>query len=158
MKNFEMLFDVIPPHPGLNIALIEDSKDMAMNLLLKYCRQIKATLHVKALKDRESLNSNDLRVKNFSFNESKYNNFSILYDFLFLCVDISDRDDIEMIFKKIYRVLKNAGNLFICIKRGEADRYLQILEGINYVALNSIELNRDTEVIVAKKMHGWKIV
>ncbi len=158
MKNFEMLFDVIPPHPGLNIALIEDSKDMVVNSLLKYCKQIKATLHVKALESRESLNSSDLRVKNFSFDESKYNNFSILYDFLFLCVDISDRDDIEMIFKKIYRVLKNAGNLFICIKKDEANKYLQILESINYVALNSIELNAHTEVIVAKKMHGWKIV
>ena len=158
MKNFEMLFDVIPPHPGLNIALIEDSKDMVIDSLLKYCEQIRATLHVKALENRESLNSDNLKVKNFSFDEKKYNNFSMLYDFLFLCVDISGRDDIEMIFKKIYRVLKNAGNLFICIKKDEVNRYLQILESINYVALNSIELNMHTEVIVAKKMHGWKIV
>ncbi len=158
MKNFELLFEIIPPYPGLNIALIEDNQDGIVEELHNFCQKIEASLHVKALGDREESRSENMRIKSFSFEQTKYNNFSTLYDFLFLCADINTRDDMEMIFKKIYRVMKNAGNLLICVRKDDKVSYMELLENTNYVALNSIELNQDTEVITAKKMHGWKKV
>jgi len=158
MKNFELMFDIIPPYPGLNIAVIEKDRDEIVQKLQSFSKKIEASLHVKALGDREEQKSEGMRVRKFSFDESKYNHFSTLYDFLFLCTDISDRDDIDLIFKKIYRVMKNAGNLLVFVKKDEKQRYMELLEKINYVALNSIDLNEDTEVVTAKKMHGWKKV
>ncbi|MFK5881328.1 MAG: hypothetical protein QM482_03855 [Sulfurospirillum sp.] len=158
MKNFELMFETIPPYPGLNIAIIEDSQDLLVKQLSTFCQKVEASLHVKALKERDSSCDKDIKIKNFSFEQPKYNNFSILYDFLFLCVDISERDDIEVIFKKIYRVMKNAGNIFVFIKKEQKQRFFEILEKTNYVALNSIDLNEDIEVITAKKMHGWRKV
>jgi hypothetical protein len=157
-KNLELLFDIIPPHPGLNIALIEENQDEIVQKLHTFAGEIEAVVHVKALGEREEQKEEFLRVKSFSFEQSKYNNFSIIYDFLFLCVDVSGRDDIELVFKKIYRVLKNAGNLLVFVKKDDKQRYMELLEEINYVALNSIDLNEETEVITAKKMHGWKKV
>ncbi len=158
MKNFELMFEIIPPYPGLNIAIIENNQNTVVKKLEKFCQKIEASLHVKALRDRKEEKRGDLRIKNFSFEQSKYNNFSIIYDFLFLCADISERDDIDVVFKKIYRVMKNAGNLFVFAKKEDKQRYIELLEKTNYVAINSIDLNEKAEVIVAKKMHGWRKV
>ncbi len=158
MKNFGLLFDIIPPYPGLNIAIIEDSQDKLVEQLGAFCKKAEASLHVKVLRDSQSQSDKHIKIKKFSFEQSKYNNFSILYDFLFLCVDISEREDIEVVFKKIYRVMKNAGNILVFVKKEQIQRYFEILEKTNYVAINSIDLNENTEVVTAKKMHGWRKV
>ncbi len=158
MSSFEFLLDVIPSYPGQNIAIIEDSSDDFVEILADYSKKIEATLHIKTLGTREIQNSDKLRVKPFSFEQSKYNIFSINYDFLFLCVDISGREDIETIFKKIYRVMKNAGNIFVFVEKKDVSKYFKILENTNYVALNNIDFNETTDVIIAKKMHGWRKV
>jgi len=158
MKNFKLLFDIIPPHPGQNIAIIEDSQDNFLLSLKEFSQKIDATLHVKALGEREPINTEILKIKTFSFKQSRYNTFSVEYDFLFLCVDISEREDIKTICKKLYRVMKNAGYLFLFVKKDEVERYFELLEDTNYVALNNIEFNEKLDVVVAKKMHGWRKV
>ena len=158
MKNFKLLFDIVPPHPGQNIAIIEDSQDNFLLSLKEFCQKIDATLHIKSLGKREAINTDILKIKTFSFEQSRYNTFSVNYDFLFLCVDISEREDMESIFKKIYRVMKNAGNIFLFVKKDEVRRYFELLEDTNYVALNNIEFNEKLDIVIAKKMHGWRKV
>jgi len=158
MKNFKLLFDIIPPHPGQNIAIIENSQDNFLELLKEFSQKIDATLHVKALGEREIVNSEKLKIKTFSFEQARYNNFSVNYDFLFLCVNISEREDIKTVCKKLYRVMKNAGYLFIFVKKYEVERYFELLEDTNYVALNNIDFDENTDVVIAKKMHGWRKV
>ncbi len=158
MINFKLLFDIIPLHPGQNIAIIEDSQDNFLELLKEFSQKIDATLHVKALGEREDASNNNLRIKSFSFEQPKYNIFSINYDFLFLCVSISEREDIEDVFKKIYRVMKNAGYLFAFVKKDEVSRYFELLEDTNYVALNNIDFDETIDVVIAKKMHGCRKV
>lgn len=158
MKNFKLLFDIIPPHPGQNIAIIENLQDNFLLPLKEFSQKIDATLHVKTLGERENTNTKSLKIKTFSFKQSRYNTFSVNYDFLFLCVDISEREDIEIICKKLYRVMKNAGYLFLFVKKDDVVRYFKLLEDTNYVALNNIEFDENTDVVIAKKMHGWRKV
>jgi len=158
MIKFKLLFDIVPPHPGQNIAIIENSQDNLVELLKEFSQKIDATLHVKALGKREACNSENLKIKTFSFEQSRYNNFSVNYDFLFLCVSTTEIEDIKTVFRKIYRVMKNAGYVFMFVEKDEVAKYFELLEDSNYVALNNIDFNETTDVVIAKKMHGWRKV
>lgn len=149
----ESLFTLIPNHPGTFIALIEDENFDFSQKLLKHTKSIDGSLHVKSLANKNYDNS--LHVEEFDFEQKKYNSHAVQYDFIFLCVDIDGRKDFLDIANKFYRVLKNAGHLFVLNKKESTCKLSSTLEESNFVALNTINLNLDFDIISAKKMHGW---
>jgi len=136
------LFALIPNHPGIFISIFEDENFDCVETLREYTESIKATLH----------------VNQFNFEQKKYTKHAVQYDFLFICADISKRNDIPEIANKTYRVLKNAGHVFILSKKESTCRLNEIFEESNFVAINTISLDEEYDVISAKKMHGWKRV
>ena len=136
------LFALIPNHPGIYISIIEDENFDCITKLEDYANSIKATLH----------------VNEFNFEKKNYNKHATQYDFLFICADISKRNDILGIANKSYRVLKNAGHTFVLSKKESTCRLSEIFEESNFVAINTISLDDEYDVISAKKMHGWKRV
>ncbi len=155
MKQFELLFDLIPAHPGLNMAIIDDGHQDCVEKLAKFCESISANLYVKSLINTNLESSDCLHVEQFSFEQARYNRKSIQYDFLFLCANIEDKQKISEIAKKIYRVIKNAANLFMLANRENTDEISQILEETNFVALSVIDIDETFSIVSAKKMHGW---
>jgi|LGOV01.1.fsa_nt_gb Icc-related predicted phosphoesterase len=136
------LFALIPNHPGIFISIIEDENFDCVDTLKEYSQSIKATLH----------------VNEFNFEKKNYNKHAVQYDFLFICADVNKRNDILEIANKIYRVLKNAGHVFVLSKKESTCRLSEIFEESNFVAINTISLDDEYDVISAKKMHGWKRV
>jgi len=155
LKNFELLFDLIPHHPGLHLAIIDDSSYDCVDRLASFCKDINAHLHVKSIMSSNYKENNILHVEKFEFSQEKYNKQAIQYDFLFLCAKIEDIDDIDSIVQKIYRSVKNSAHVYIVVTKGETDTLPEVLEAQNFVAVNTIELNEDENIISAKKMHGW---
>ncbi|WP_024954197.1 hypothetical protein [Sulfurospirillum arcachonense] len=153
MKELELLYDLIPHHPGLFISIIEDENYECVTSLAKFSQSINASLHVKSLKQK--IYPNHLHVDDFSFEQNRYNHNAIQYDFLFLCASLEKKEDITEIANKLYRIIKNAGHLFILSKKESTDSLSKTFENSNFVALNSIELNAQYNIISAKKMHGW---
>jgi len=147
------LFALIPNNPGIFISIIEDENYESLKELEEYANSIKATLHVKSLSDKNYPDS--LHVDEFRFEQKRYNNHTVQYDFLFLCADIEKRGDIIEIANKIYRVLKNAGHVFVLTKKESTCRLSQVFEESNFVAINTISLDSEHDIISAKKMHGW---
>lgn len=133
------LFALIPNHPGIYISIIEDENFDCVTQLKEYAQSIKATLH----------------VNEFHLEENKYTKHAVQYDFLFICADIDKRNDILEIAKKTYRVLKNAGHAFVLSKKESTCRLSEIFEESNFVAINTISLDNEYDVISTKKMHGW---
>ncbi len=107
----EPLFALIPNYPGIYISVKEDENFDCIDKLEKYAKSIKGTLH----------------VNEFSFEDKKYTKHAVQYDFLFICAEIDKRNDILEIANKTYRVLKNAGHVFILSKKEPAYRLSQIL-------------------------------
>jgi len=153
MTYIEELFTVIPLYPGQNICLIPEKQvDISLSLI-KFCIENEINLYIKDTEgDLLSLNcSSFVKVEKFSFKDKRYNRHSILYDFIFFSYSLEDHPDI---LKKIYRVTKNAGNIFIFTK-SDTDELTKLLEKINFVAINEIDTFKKTHIISAKKMHGW---
>ena len=133
------LFALIPNHPGIFISIIENENFECVDELIQYANSINATLH----------------VNEFNFEQKNYNKHAIQYDFLFICADIDKRSDILEIANKTYRVLKNAGHVFVLSKKESTCRLSEVFEESNFVAINTISLDDEYDVISAKKMHGW---
>jgi len=57
--------------------------------------------------------------------------------------------------KKFYRVIKNAGYLYLFVKDNDVQNTIELLEETNFVSVNVIDSFKDTKVISAQKMHGW---
>lgn len=147
------LFALIPNHPGIFISLIEDENFECVDELYEYTNSIKATLHVKSLSDKNYNKS--LHVDEFRLEQQRYNNHAVLYDFVFLCADIEKRGDMLEISNKLYRVLKNAGHVFILTPINSTSKLTETVEESNFVAVNTISLDSQYDIISAKKMHGW---
>ncbi|HIP30223.1 MAG TPA: hypothetical protein EYG93_00360 [Sulfurospirillum arcachonense] len=133
------LFSLIPNNPGIYISIIEDKNFECVDELKQYANSINATLH----------------VNEFNFEQKRYTKHAVQYDFLFICADIDRRNDILEIANKTYRVLKNAGHVFVLSKKESTCRLSDVFEESNFVAINTISLDDEYDVISAKKMHGW---
>jgi hypothetical protein len=147
----EPIYELIPNYPGIYIALIEDENHDEADSLNKFCQDINASLHVKSLSDKKYNKS--LHVDDFDFAQTRYNNNAVQYDFVFVCV--KEIDNILETANKIYRILKNAGHLFFLCKNELTHKQSEIFENSNFVAVNTIALNDQYDIISAKKMHGW---
>jgi len=146
------LFALIPNHPGIYISIIEDENFNCVDELKEYTDSIEATLHVKSLSFKEYPEA--LHVDEFRFEQKRYNNHAVQYDFIFVCADIGTHN-IASVANKLYRVVKNAGHAFILIPKESSAKITQIFEESNFVALNTISLNDEYDIVSAKKMHGW---
>ncbi|WP_331774290.1 hypothetical protein [Sulfurospirillum sp. 1612] len=156
MYDIGMLFEVIPPHPGQNIALIvDDAHHESVSKLVDFSHTIEANLYIKYLQMPHAYHDALIHEESFSFDNAVYNSKSLQYDFLFLLADLDDVSRLKEISKKIYRAIKNAANLFIVVKKQDADMVAMLLEENNFVAINTIDLDAEYDAISAKKMHGW---
>ena len=111
---------------------------------------------IQTIQDNEfNVDVTPLHVDEFRFEQKRYNNHAVQYDFIFLCADIDKRTDMLEIANKLYRVLKNAGHVFVLSKKESTYRLIKLFEESNFVAINIISLNSEHDIISAKKMHGW---
>jgi hypothetical protein len=152
IKDIKELFEIIPHYPGLNICLVDGFE--VKEPFIKYCIDNEATLYLKDLNNSidKDFENDFIKVERFDFNDKRYNLHSVLYDFVYLCCDIDDAL-LPEILKKFYRVIKNAGYIYLFSK--DADSLITLLEETNFVSVNVIDNYKDTKVISAQKMHGW---
>jgi hypothetical protein len=158
MKNFELLFEIIPNYPELNISIINERQDGCVKKLIDFCLSNEANLYVKTINELDVKADERIYIEKFSFEQPKYNKKSLQYDFLFLCSDSENINNLSEVFKKCYRVVKNAANLFVLCKKENSQNMMELLEETNYVAISLIELNDEFKIVSAKKMHGWRKV
>ncbi len=80
-------------------------------------------------------------------------------DFWYLVTPIiPDRGTEDIFLNGIHSHFRNAGNIIFLIERDRDDkryRLYDLLEKNYFVATNSIDIFRDYEVVISKKMHGW---
>ena len=154
IKDIKELFSVIPNYPGLNIALLDGFG--VKDEFISFCKSQEATLYIKDFDNSldKSLNSEFVKVEKFDFSDKRYNFHSVLYDFVFVCYDVEELP-LKEVVKKFYRVIKNAGYLYLFVQNQKVDEVINLLEETNFVSLNVIDSFKDTKVISAQKMHGW---
>ncbi|RUM44485.1 MAG: hypothetical protein DSY80_04340 [Desulfocapsa sp.] len=160
---FEQLLGLIPEYPGTNLYMVDGEGFEGIEHIVLKTKQIDARLDLLSLpavmaKNTKYDDHTSVFVKEFTFEQERYNVHQRQYDFIFVAVDAGSLEDIEQSSKKFYRITKNAGYVFFFSKPEKTPYIKQVLEDNNFVAINTIDISQDYDIISAKKMHGWEQV
>ena len=151
----EELFSIIPNLPGVRVFCFgEEAQTPA---LAKYCEERDYYLEIVAFDDAtyEALKDLPAKVRRIDETKERYNLRAMVFDTVFVPIDIEKLGDKEQFFRKIYRMMKNAGDIVILITQEQSDALEAFLQELNYVAINPIELADGRVAMTAKKLHGW---
>ncbi len=163
-ENFKSLFEIIKNYPMSHVLHIDEGNREIIETFLDFVRDKELVYHLNVMDKRlfEELKSEfadmeHCKIRDFSFEQDRYTKHSVLYDTAFVTADISKVKDLKEVLKKLYRVMKNSGDVVLFV--GEMrEKIANLLVDLNYVAVNTIEGFEPFIVLTAKKMHGWKKV
>ena len=110
------------------------------------------------INDLPSQDHDGFFVKPLNISDKDYSQHSKRYENIFVTLnpEYIESDAVAM-FKKFFRIMKNAGVVAILIPKNEPllDVIDKKLEESFFVAINHIDIFDDYDVVTAKKMHGW---
>ena len=160
----EKLLAIIQPAPLLRIGHFSNQGETLPALLLQYCERndyayiLNCTdpLYHEKLQDRCQENS-ACQIRLFDLSRPNYMQQGKFYDYLFVSCDISTNER-ESFLKKSHKVIKNAGLILLFVPTSEHRSlalWTQLMEENYFVATNTINLDKEWDVIISKKMHGW---
>jgi hypothetical protein len=164
-KSIDLLLEIIPNHPGLRISQFSDGGDSFSNALseLSLLREYEFQLNVvdneefyekaQQLYSKEKLSS----VKRIKWDQRRYASPAKQYDFLFITADIP-KNHRKLFAKTIHSHIKSSGHLVLFLEKDNyqnIDEWYSFLEEYLFVAINTIDLFDNYEILIAKKMHGW---
>lgn len=160
-QNLDDILSIIRHQPAIRFMHFSDS-DIGLCKRLKevtIANDYEYKLHILQDSLYESLSQN-FEEKNISLQwtnlkSDRYTTSARFYDYLFVSAKIED-EMMEEFIKNVYRIIKSGGNIIMILKKEVSYLKLwQILEENFFVAINSIELSSDYNLLIAKKMHGW---
>ena len=149
------LFDIIPKLPGVRVYLFAGDEATAKELG-EFCTEAGHYLEIAALEDEiyEKLEGIEAKVRRIDEAKERYNQRSWMFDTVFVTYDLARLQDQEDFLRKIYRMMKNAADLVVLVPPDKSEELQNLLQELNYVAINPIDLGQKVAV-TAKKMHGW---
>jgi hypothetical protein len=162
-KQIEQLLSIIPDHPALRIMHISQSGTALSDALATLVEKREYEFLLNVTDDTfydEALNRyNDdaCSVKKMKFEQKRYVTMAKTYDYIFVTADVPLEMQ-EQFAKTIHGHIKNAGNIILFLEKGNLrvlDGWRQTLEENYYVATNTIDLFKEYEIVISKKMHGW---
>jgi hypothetical protein len=163
-ESIQQLLSIIPPHPATAILHISDSGEQFSKALSDFVqdREYEYQLNITD-KDfysqikKLSIENNLCKVKLMNYNQRRYVTMSKMYDFVFVTASIPKEFELDFI-KKIHIHMKNGANIIIFLPKNDIKskyRWFEHLDNALFVAMNSIDIFENYEIIIAKKMHGW---
>jgi hypothetical protein len=165
MHNFPELFGVLEPYPNTMIYAVDDgTMSELIPMIINQARTMDARLDLLSTADVYEQNRQQFHdathifVREFKYEKPRYNVHQRKYKYIFLCTDAAAIDDLTEVCKKFYRIIKNAGHLFLLVKPTDIAPTMQALEESNFVAIGTIDILSDYTIISAKKLHGWERV
>ena len=163
MKNaYQELSAVIPGYPGTRIMHFVDRETPLIAPLQEATKACEGEYQIQCLTDescgtltRRFALTSAIKVRPVSWGQPRYHIQAKLYDFVFVEAPVPNP---QHFLKTIYTAMKNAANIFILLPsehKGEIETWRQYMEANFYVAFSTFALDDQTQIIAAKKMHGW---
>ncbi len=162
-NKIEELLSIIPNHPATRIMEITDNledlsielKEFAKSHDFEYLLNILDSNYFNRIKD--SFRDKNTIVHNIKLEQRRYVNMAKQYNFIFVTASIplNIRDSF---LKKIHSHILNGGNIILFLPKDDLEireLWRQSLEDNLFVAISTIDIFEDYEIMIAKKMHGW---
>jgi len=163
-EQLEKLLHIIQPSPLLTIAHFCDYAEVVSSVLSDFCNDREYEYLLNCTDEafyKQALQIHSrakwIKIKDFNLLKPSYMTHGKFYDYLFVTSVIAD-DIKEQFIQKSHRVIKNAGHIVIFVQKdsySEAHTWIELLEKNNFVATSTIDMFKNHNVIISKKMHGW---
>ena len=164
-NKLEQLLEIIEHSPALRIAHFDDANEEFVETLYQFCAKYEYEYQLNATDDgfyeravTHYENGPIINITNFNTKRANYRVQGREYEYIFVTSKIED-DAIELFLKRVYPIIKRAGNIIIFLPKDDYTKgykYMELLEKNNFVASNTInDLFDDWSVIISKRMHGW---
>ncbi len=163
-ESIEKLLTIIPEHPASRIMHISEGGKDFYHTLKAFCldRDYEYLINITDNDFYEEIKkeSNPKRlhfIKKISLDQRIYASMSKQYDYIFVTTQIPEAFENEFA-KKIHRYIKNSGNIIFLLPKENKiafRRWYEHLEEHLFVAINTIDIFENYEILIAKKMHGW---
>jgi len=159
----DLLMQIISTHyPNQQILHLTDGSNNLHQTLFEFTKikghEYDLRMVNTEINDLPTQEHNDIFIKPLDINAKAYNQHSKKYENIFVTLSPKyiEADAVRM-FKKFFRIMKNAGVVVILIPKGEPliDTIDKKLEESYFVAINHIDIFDDLDVVTAKKLHGW---
>ena len=154
---FEKILQIIPPYPKINIYHLNNYDKLSSRILYDYCKERDYDYDLFSTDDKFIEEVKELKPNKLDIKQPRYNRHAKLYDFVFLNIDLQKIDNRKLFFTKIYHICKNAAKVLIFLENNSHNELENLLEELNFVALNYIDISKDYKVLSAQKMHGWGV-
>jgi len=165
-KIIDNLLQIIPNHPAIRVMQVADinqnisNEDILIEKIFKFIQQRDYEFQLNLINENNIYKDkyNIPQISSVRFLDLNRNSFMLqakLYDFIYISADIENIGDFS---KKIYKVIKGSGIIIIFIDKSKNNilqKWIEELENNFFVAINTIDISDDFEILSAKKMHGW---
>ena len=164
IKSIRQLLEIIPNHPGLRMSQFSDGGESFSNALSSLCLvreyeyQLNVLDEVFFTKAKELYGNNNLSiVKRIKWDQRRYSSLAKQYDILFVTAMIPDNYR-KLFAKNIYSHIKSDGYLVLFLEKHNqknSEEWYIFLEEHLFVAISTLDIFENYEILIAKKMHGW---
>ena len=163
-KAINQLLSIIPNHPAQRIMQISDGgtelSDSIQALVKKeeyeFLLAITKEEVYPTLKEHYEEQS-ECSVKLIEFENRRYVSMAKSYEYLFVTAEVP-LEIADKFSQTTHAHIKNAGNIIMFLPKNDLQTLAIWQEALTenlYVALNTIDLFENYEILIAKKMHGW---
>jgi len=160
----EQLLGIINLYPAIRIMHFSDGDDILTKKIYELCSENEYEYQINSI-DKISyeelagryIDLPYIKIKYIDLKQPRYVTQAKLYDYLFVTSDIDD-DSRDLFVQKCYGAIKNAGLFILFIQKDdmrEYHRWSELLSEHNFVAINKLDTFKHSDIIIAKKMHGW---
>ncbi|SFV62044.1 hypothetical protein MNB_SV-6-349 [hydrothermal vent metagenome] len=160
----EQLLGIINLYPAIRIMHFSDSDDILTKKIYELCSKSEYEYQINSIDKASSEELTNrygelpyIKIKHINLKQPRYATQAKLYDYLFVTSDI-DSDSRDSFVQKCYGAIKNAGLFILFIPKDDMREYHQwseLLSEHNFVAINKLDTFSYSDVVIAKKMHGW---
>ena len=160
----EQLLTIIPDHPAIRIMHFSDGGEPLCDAIKSFCKTREYEYQLNTLNDDFQARAKELyaekgvcSTKQIKWEQRRYAIMARLYDFLFVTTTVPEEKR-EMFIKNVFSDIKNAGNIILFLPKNDpktTEVWWQLLDENLFVAINTIDMFENYEILIAKKMHGW---
>jgi len=163
-QSITQLLEIIPNHPGLRVSQFSDGGEAFCDALNNLCLEREHEYQLNVLdeaffiKAKELYGNNKLSsVKRIKWNQRRYSSLAKQDDVLFVTATIP-KEYRKIFAQNIHSHIKNAGHLVLFLEKNNqknSDEWWSFLEEYLFVAISTLDIFENYEILIAKKMHGW---